>query len=49
GHNTVPGIGLPMCLIGAELVYKRLTRDGSPSPIASELKPLTDSQWSGLK
>lgn len=24
GGNTVPGIGLPMCLIGAELVYKRI-------------------------
>lgn len=24
GGSTVPGIGLPMCLIGAELVYKRI-------------------------
>ena len=24
GANTVPGIGLPMCLIGAQLVYKRI-------------------------
>lgn len=24
GGNTMPGIGLPMCLIGAELVYKRI-------------------------
>ncbi len=24
GGSTVPGIGLPMCLIGAELIYKRL-------------------------
>ena len=24
GASTVPGIGLPMCLIGAELVYKRV-------------------------
>ena len=29
GHNTIPGIGLPMCLIGAELVYKHLTNDRS--------------------
>lgn len=29
GANTVPGIGLPMCLIGAELVYKRLNNDTS--------------------
>ncbi len=25
GGNTVPGVGLPMCLIGAELVYERIT------------------------
>lgn len=25
GGNTVPGIGLPMCLIGAELVHERIT------------------------
>jgi phytoene desaturase len=25
GGNTVPGIGLPMCLIGAELVFERIT------------------------
>ncbi|MEO6110014.1 MAG: phytoene desaturase family protein [Candidatus Saccharimonadales bacterium] len=24
GGNTVPGVGLPMCLISAELVYKRI-------------------------
>jgi phytoene desaturase len=29
GHNTIPGIGLPMCLIGAELVYKHLANDRS--------------------
>ncbi|MEN9989131.1 MAG: hypothetical protein RL508_110 [Actinomycetota bacterium] len=49
GHNTVPGIGLPMCLIGAELVYKRLTEDGSAGPISNELQPLTDAAWTGLK
>lgn len=27
GGFTTPGIGLPMCLIGAELVYKRLAGD----------------------
>lgn len=27
GANTTPGIGLPMCLISAELVYKRLIGD----------------------
>ena len=25
GGNTVPGVGLPMCLIGAELTYERIT------------------------
>ena len=29
GHNTLPGIGLPMCLISAELVYKHLAGDRS--------------------
>ena len=27
GGSTTPGIGLPMCLIGAELIYKRLASD----------------------
>lgn len=40
GHNTIPGIGLPMCLIGAELVYKHLTDDRSAGPIKGELKPV---------
>ena len=48
GHNSTPGIGLPMCLIGAELVYKRLIADGSAGPIEHELKPLADSAWKGL-
>lgn len=46
GHNTLPGIGLPMCLIGAELVYKHLTADRSSGPIAKELQPL--QSWKGL-
>jgi phytoene desaturase len=29
GSSTVPGVGLPMCLISAELVLKRLTGDRS--------------------
>lgn len=33
GGNTVPGIGLPMCLIGAELIYKRLAHDTTAAPI----------------
>ncbi|MGW9112269.1 phytoene desaturase family protein, partial [Microbacterium sp. NPDC055683] len=39
GATTIPGIGLPMCLISAELVVKRLRGDVSagplPEPVAS--------------
>lgn len=35
GGSTTPGIGLPMCLIGAELVYKRLAGDKRGGPISS--------------
>lgn len=34
GSSALPGIGLPMCLISAELVVKRLRGDRSPGPIA---------------
>lgn len=33
GGNTNPGIGMPMCLISAQLVYKRLTGDTSDGPL----------------
>ena len=33
GGSTVPGIGLPMCLISAELVVKRLRGDTSTGPL----------------
>lgn len=33
GGSTQPGIGMPMCLISAELVYKRLTGDRTISPL----------------
>ncbi len=32
GYGTVPGIGLPMCVISAELVLKRLRGDRSVGP-----------------
>ncbi|HET6699409.1 MAG TPA: phytoene desaturase family protein [Nocardioidaceae bacterium] len=35
GASTVPGVGLPMCLISAELVLKRLTGDRSSQPVGS--------------
>ncbi len=34
GANTTPGIGLPMCLISAELVYKRLIGDKKGGRVA---------------
>ena len=33
GGSTLPGIGLPMCLISAELVVKRLRGDTSGAPL----------------
>ena len=49
GHNTIPGIGLPMCLIGAELVLKHLKDDRSVGPTRGAVKPLNDKAWKGLK
>lgn len=34
GGSALPGIGLPMCLIGAELVVKRLRGDRTAGPLA---------------
>ncbi|MFC3300125.1 Dehydrosqualene desaturase [Arthrobacter agilis] len=34
GSSTVPGIGIPMCLISAELIVKRLRGDTSTGPLA---------------
>lgn len=34
GSSTLPGIGLPMCLISAELVLKRVRGDRSPGRLA---------------
>ncbi|RSZ63909.1 phytoene desaturase [Corynebacterium hylobatis] len=33
GATTVPGVGVPMCLISAENVLKRLRGDASPGPL----------------
>lgn len=49
GHNTIPGIGLPMCLIGSELVLKNLKDDRSVGPTKGELKPVADRAWKGIK
>jgi len=49
GHHSIPGIGLPMCLIGAELVYKKLIGDTSAGPTQHEIKPLAAADWKGLR
>ncbi|MEY4423788.1 MAG: hypothetical protein RLZZ258_891 [Actinomycetota bacterium] len=49
GHHSIPGIGLPMCLIGAELVYKRLINDRSAGPLKDEIKPIGENGWKGLR
>ena len=38
GSSTIPGVGLPMCLISAELVLKRLRGDVSAGPLAESLR-----------
>ena len=39
GGGTIPGVGLPMCLISAELVAKRLLGDTSARPLPAPLRP----------
>ncbi len=48
GHNTLPGIGLPMCLISAELVLKHLINDRTAGPTPNEIQPLPREAWVGL-
>ena len=38
GGSTIPGIGLPMCLISAELVVKRLRGDTTAGPLPEPLR-----------
>jgi phytoene desaturase len=38
GGSTIPGIGLPMCLISAELVVKRMRGDLTTGPMAEPLR-----------
>ncbi|MCI9888860.1 phytoene desaturase [Micrococcales bacterium 31B] len=33
GSSVAPGVGVPMCLISAELVLKHMQRDSSPGPL----------------
>nr|WP_241744221.1 phytoene desaturase family protein [Cellulosimicrobium arenosum] len=39
GGGTIPGVGLPMCLISAELVAKRLLGETSSRPLPTPLRP----------
>ena len=37
GGSTIPGIGLPMCLISAEIMLKRIRHDPSAAPLPEPL------------
>ena len=39
GSSTIPGVGLPMCLISAEVLIKRLRGDTSTGPMSEPLLP----------
>lgn len=39
GASTVPGVGLPMCLISAEVLLKRLRGDTSTEPLPTPMPP----------
>ncbi len=39
GSSTIPGIGLPMCLISAQLVLKHLRGDTSSGPLPVPARP----------
>jgi phytoene desaturase len=39
GSSTIPGIGLPMCLISAEILVKRLRGDHSAGPLPEPESP----------
>ena len=45
GSSTIPGIGLPMCIISAELVLKRVRGDRSTGPLEEPLPvPVGDAR-----
>lgn len=39
GGDTIPGVGLPMCAISAELVVKRMLGETSSHPLPTPLRP----------
>lgn len=43
GHSTIPGIGLPMCVISAEVLLKAVRGDTSTGPLAVPTEPLPAS------
>ena len=46
GATTAPGVGVPMCLISAEVVLKRIRGDHSPGPLA---EPAARGAESGVR
>jgi phytoene desaturase len=42
GASTIPGIGLPMCLISAEVLLKRIHGDTSTEPLPTPLERSSD-------
>jgi phytoene desaturase len=38
GGSTIPGVGLPMCLISAEVLLKRINRDTTTTPLPEPLE-----------
>ncbi|WP_431277509.1 phytoene desaturase family protein [Leifsonia poae] len=44
GGSTIPGVGLPMCLISAELAVKRLRGDESTGPLTEPLTATLDGE-----
>ncbi|MDQ0849379.1 phytoene desaturase [Arthrobacter sp. B3I9] len=48
GASTIPGIGIPMCLISAELVLKRLRGDVSTGPLPVPLSPALSGRRTGV-
>jgi len=38
GQSTIPGVGLPMCLISAELVLKRIRGDVTSTPLPESVR-----------
>jgi phytoene desaturase len=41
GSSTIPGVGLPMCLISAEVLVKRLRGDTTAGPLPEPLQQVT--------